>query len=52
MTFHYPNTSVGMHFATAFFGYYLQGQEAYAQYLTADFVNGVEGLVWGPYSPE
>jgi predicted dienelactone hydrolase len=37
------------HLMTAFFGYYLQGQEDYAQYLTADFVNGIEGLVWGPY---
>jgi predicted dienelactone hydrolase len=43
-----PRTSVVMHFATAFFGYSLQGQKEYAQYLTEDFVDGVEGLVWGP----
>ncbi len=40
------------HFMTAYFGYYLQGREDYAQYLTEDFVNGIEGLAWGPYSPE
>jgi predicted dienelactone hydrolase len=47
-----PKTAVVMHFATAFFGYYLQGQEDYAQYLTADFVNGIGDLVWGPYNPD
>lgn len=47
-----PNTSVVTHFAAAFFGYYLQGREDYAQYLTEDSVNGIEGLVWGPYRAE
>jgi predicted dienelactone hydrolase len=41
--------SVILHFATAFFGYYLQGQADYAQYLTEDYVNGIDGLAWGPY---
>ena len=36
------------HVAPAFFGYYLQGQEDYAEYLTADFVDQFEGLAWGP----
>jgi predicted dienelactone hydrolase len=40
------------HFMTAFFGYYLQGREEYAQYLTADYVNSIEGLEWGPYQAE
>ncbi len=34
------------HFAVAFFGYYLQGKTDYAQYLTADFVNGIDNLEW------
>lgn len=37
------------HFATVFFGYYLQGQEDYAQYLTAEYVEGFEDLAWGAY---
>jgi predicted dienelactone hydrolase len=36
------------HFATAFFGYYLQGREDYGDYLTADFVDQYEDLAWGP----
>jgi predicted dienelactone hydrolase len=44
-----PNASIVMHFATAFFGYYLQGHEDYAQYLTENYVNAIEGLHWGPY---
>ena len=36
------------HFATAFFGYYLQGREDYGDYLTADFVDQHEDLAWGP----
>jgi hypothetical protein len=37
------------HLMTAYFGYYLQGQEDYAQYLTEDYVDNIEGLAWGPY---
>jgi predicted dienelactone hydrolase len=42
-------------FTVSFFGYYLQGHEDYAQYLTAKYVDSVEaqlklGLVWGPYT--
>lgn len=40
------------HFATAFFGYYLQGKEDYAEYLTADFVAQFEDLAWGPVETE
>ncbi len=40
------------HLMTAFFGYYLQGREDYAQYLTEDYVNSIEGLAWGPYMGE
>jgi predicted dienelactone hydrolase len=43
------------HFEVAFFGYYLQGHQDYAQYLTAKYVDSLEadvklGLVWGPYT--
>jgi predicted dienelactone hydrolase len=37
------------HFSTAFFGYYLQGQEDYAKYLTADYVKSFHDLAWGIY---
>lgn len=45
------------HFEAAFFGYYLQGQEDYAQYLTSEYVDDLEsqldlGLVWGVYEAE
>jgi hypothetical protein len=36
------------HFATAFFGTYLQGREDYTDYLTADFVDQVGNVTWGP----
>jgi predicted dienelactone hydrolase len=36
------------HFTTAYFGYHLSGQEAYASYLTADFVEQFDDLAWGP----
>jgi predicted dienelactone hydrolase len=50
-------TDVSNHFATAFFGRYLQGQEDYAQYLTTEYVDDLEsqvglGLVWGVYQGE
>jgi hypothetical protein len=36
------------HFATAFFGTYLQGQTDYAAYLTADYVENINQVTWGP----
>jgi hypothetical protein len=36
---------------TIFFGYYLKGQEEYAQNLTEDYVNTLPGLSWGIYQP-
>jgi len=38
------------HFATAFFGYYLQGREDYAEYFSEEFVSQFDDLVWGVYS--
>ncbi|MBZ0274520.1 MAG: hypothetical protein K8I60_00160 [Anaerolineae bacterium] len=38
--------SVYRQFAVAFFGYHLQGQEEYAEYLTVDFVAGFDNLEW------
>ncbi|MCJ7519324.1 MAG: hypothetical protein MUO42_06595, partial [Anaerolineaceae bacterium] len=35
------------HFATAFFGYHLQGKANYAQYFSEDFVKQQEDLAWG-----
>lgn len=35
------------HFAAAFFGYYLQGKQEYADYYSEEVVNQLEGLAWG-----
>jgi len=37
------------HFATAFFGYHLQGREDYAEYFSEDFVAQFDDLAWGVY---
>jgi predicted dienelactone hydrolase len=37
------------HFATAFFGYHLQGRPELAEYFSEDFVSQKEGLHWGVY---
>jgi len=37
------------HFAVAFFGYYLQGRDAYADYFSEDFVAQFDDLAWGIY---
>ena len=38
------------HFATAFFGFYLQGREDYAGYFSEDFVAQYNDLAWGVYT--
>ncbi len=38
------------HFATAFFGYYLQGRKDYSEYLSEEFVSQFDDLAWGAYS--
>jgi predicted dienelactone hydrolase len=40
------------HFAVAFFGYYLQGHEEYADYFSEDFVSQFDDLYWGVYPNE
>lgn len=40
------------HFVTAFFGYYLQGREEYAEYFSEDYVSQFDDLFWGVYSDE
>ncbi len=35
------------HFATAFFGYHLQGNEAFADSFSRKFIQQHEGLAWG-----
>lgn len=37
------------HFATAFFGYHLQGHEEYADFFSKDFVDQYDDLFWGEY---
>ena len=40
------------HFATAFFGYYLQGRDDWVEYFSEDFVTQFDDLAWGPYKGE
>jgi predicted dienelactone hydrolase len=40
------------HFATAFFGYYLQGRNDYQMYYSKEFVSKYSDLHWGIYSEE
>jgi predicted dienelactone hydrolase len=40
------------HFATAFFGFHLQGREEYAGYFSEKFVSKQDGLAWGVYAEE
>jgi hypothetical protein len=40
------------HFATAFFGYYLRGQEDYAAYLTVESAEQIPGLALEVYEGE
>lgn len=40
------------HFATAFFGYHLQGREDLAQYFSEEFVSQYADLAWGEYTGE
>lgn len=37
------------HFATAFFGYYLQGKSVYLEYFSEGFVSQFSDLAWGVY---
>jgi predicted dienelactone hydrolase len=37
------------HFAVGFFGYYLQGQQEFADYFSEDFVSQFDDLYWGVY---
>jgi len=50
----YDDEQVAMmkHFATAFFGVYLQGNQDYGKYLSEDNISKQEDLAWGVYSGE
>jgi hypothetical protein len=37
------------HFATAFFGTYLQGKSEYRQLFSGEFVSQFDDLAWGVY---
>ena len=40
------------HFATAFFGAYLQGKSEYRDYFSEEFVSQFDDLAWGLYEGE
>ena len=40
------------HFLTAFFGYYLQEWEDFAEYFSEDYVAQYDDLAWGVYEDE
>jgi len=40
------------HFATAFFGYYLQKRDDYSKFFSEDFVTKCDDLIWGDYEDE
>jgi predicted dienelactone hydrolase len=51
----YPSEStqkVVQHYVTAFFGYHLQGKTEYADYLTEEYAESLDNVVWGPYESE
>ena len=41
-----------VHFITAFFAYYLQGDEEAGQYLNEEYVNQFDRLAWGTWRPD
>jgi predicted dienelactone hydrolase len=46
----FPDVEARMaHFVVAFFGYYLQGREDYAEYFSQEFVRQHDDLAWGVY---
>jgi hypothetical protein len=40
------------HFATAYFGFYLQERDDYADFFSEDFVAQFDNLYWGVYPNE
>ncbi len=49
MIFQDDQALIMKHFSAAFFGYYLQGKEEYADYFSKKVVSKQEGLTWGVY---
>jgi len=51
---YYSDQRIPQHFATAFFGWYLKGEETYTSYLTSGGlpIERFPGLVWGLYEDE
>jgi len=49
MVMDYDHIARIAHFATAFFGYHLQGREDYAEYFSEDFVAQYDDLFYGVY---
>jgi predicted dienelactone hydrolase len=52
MVFNSEQASRMKHFATAFFGYFLQGRDEYQEYFSKEFVNQFDDLAWGVYTGE
>jgi len=48
----YDKDAIGrmQHFATAFFGYHLQGRQEWAAYFSEEFVSQYDDLAWGVYT--
>ena len=47
MVFDPPQMAQMKHFATAFFGYHLQGRTEYQEYFSEEFVSQYPDLFWG-----
>lgn len=43
----YPSAGIVQQFVTAFFGYHLQEKAEYAEYLTQDYAESLDNVVWG-----
>lgn len=50
MIFDPEQVSLMKHFAVAFFGFYLQAQDAYGSYFTEKYISNQESLAWGIYN--
>jgi predicted dienelactone hydrolase len=43
----FPEAAVVQQYVTAFFGYYLEGKTEYAEYLTEEYAESLDNVVWG-----
>jgi hypothetical protein len=52
MVYNVGQVDLMKHFAVAFFCYYLQGVDDYAEFFSEDFVSQLDNLAWGVYTHE